>query len=345
VETGILNAHLVAALRQYFAEIEKILDEQETSVTSEDTTVGPLRGEPIYLAAQEIERCLQNKMPDEWDSWRELLFITDEDRPLELSKRQIHAAYVLLKKLRRWATERLDSETRESKPQPVGVVAVPANSDLEALRTALDALNRLHVAINLINTHLDSLQRQVNGWGWVLHFDRPSGKFLGVSKNSSPDDIEFPADNIHCIEIASHCEWLPKYVESHWEAHAAADKALSELPTRIKERLDALVGKPWFATARRDCLDKILKWPGEVHHQSSMAAEKTYGSVIELLEKANKNKPYATWKEYSPYGMMYRTARLSALTTGWRGLGDWSLLTFGRYRRPSLVTVNCEAGL
>ena len=68
METGILNAPIIAALRQFLAEIEEILNDQETSVPGDDTDIGPLRGEPIYLAAHEIEQCLGDKIPDEWDS-------------------------------------------------------------------------------------------------------------------------------------------------------------------------------------------------------------------------------------------------------------------------------------
>jgi hypothetical protein len=56
--------------------------------------------------------------------------------------------------------------------------------------------------------------------------------------------------------------------------------------------------KPWVASVRRNCLDNILKWPGESAHQTSYASEKVAGNVAELLEKAKKRSPYATWLDF-----------------------------------------------
>jgi hypothetical protein len=49
---------------------------------------------------------------------------------------------------------------------------------------------------------------------------------------------------------------------------------------------------------RRHCVDVVLKWPGEVGHQTSYAAQKVHGSVTELLELTGKNDPFPTWENY-----------------------------------------------
>jgi len=181
-----------------------------------------------------------------------------------------------------------------------------ATSDLAALQKALDALNTLQVAIKLVREHLAALQRQVKGWDWVLIFDSKR-EFVGVSRKGTNGEIEFPADSLHCVEIRSDCEWLPKHVDSLWEAQPAADRALAELPASVTNTLDALTGSPWLASVRRHCLDKMLAWPGEKHHQTSMAAEKVHGSVTDLLEKAEKYDPFPTWEHFEELILGYKS--------------------------------------
>ena len=184
-------------------------------------------------------------------------------------------------------------------------MAETPSRDLVALQNALDTLNSLHVAIGLVRDHLERLQRQTHKWGWKPVFNR-KGEFIGVSRIGSGGEIEFPADSLHCVEIASHCEWLPKYVDSLWKELPAADKALGELPVGLTSKLDALTKSPWLASVRRHCLDKVLAWPGESHHQTSMASEKVHGSILELLEKAKKFEPFETWKEFEQLILGYK---------------------------------------
>jgi len=172
-----------------------------------------------------------------------------------------------------------------------------AKSDLAALQNALDALNALQVAIQLVREHLAAVQRQLGTWDWELNFDL-YGKFIGVSRKRNAGELEYPADSIYCIDIQSHCEWLPKYVDSLWEAQPKVDGALRELPSRLTDKLDALTQSPWVASVRRHCVDKVLAWPGEMHHQTSLAAEKVHGRITELLDKAAKYDPFPTWKQF-----------------------------------------------
>jgi hypothetical protein len=168
-----------------------------------------------------------------------------------------------------------------------------ASSDLEALRAALDALNHVSIAIKLISEHLASLQHQ----SMMIELKFSSdGTFKAAFYRS--DKERQPLTDDHLVIIRSDCEYLPKYVDSLWEAWGKADSAIANLPRRLVDRLEALTKTPWVSAVRRDCLDNILKWPGEPHHQTSYAAVKVFGTVEELLENARNADPFPTWQEY-----------------------------------------------
>lgn len=169
----------------------------------------------------------------------------------------------------------------------------PAPSDLGALNAALDALNHVSVAIKIISEHLASIQRQAAMI--ELEFNRDGTFKLAFYRS---DKKRQPLSEDYLVNIRSDCKWLPKRVESLWEAWAKADSAIANLPRRLVERLEALTNTPWVSAVRRNCLDNILKWPGELHHQTSYAAVKVSGTVEELLENARNADPFPTWKEY-----------------------------------------------
>lgn len=178
----------------------------------------------------------------------------------------------------------------------------PAKSDLAALNNALAALNALQVALQILGDDLASLQRQTKDLD--LHFDK--GKFIGTSWKSNPGEIH-PADGPDCIGIQSDCEWLPRRVEALWESHSETNKALDELPHSLTDKLDRLIrGGLWVALVRRHCVDKVLAWPGEKHHQLSRASEKVLGTVPELLKKAAKYDPIQTWNEFQELILGYK---------------------------------------
>lgn len=179
-----------------------------------------------------------------------------------------------------------------------------AVNSLNALNDALNALNSLEVAINLVREHLRDLQREADGYTIVL--DR-QGKVERILYSPTGEE-EWPADDSEGshISLRSNCEWLIKHIDALWEAHRIADQVLGQLPQRLIEKLDALTSSPWLASARRNCLDVILKWPGEKSHQTSYAATKVHGNVNELLKLALERDPFPTWMKYEELIAGYR---------------------------------------
>jgi hypothetical protein len=178
------------------------------------------------------------------------------------------------------------------------------NSDFDALTAALDALNSLQVALTLVSEHLAKLQRATSYCD--LRFARDGSlegaSFLPTSLASEGEPLsEFQMD-----DIRFHCKWLAEYIDSLWQAHAIADRAILGLPRTLIKTLDALTGSPWVATVRRNCLDLVLKWPGETHHQTSYAATKVFGRADELLKKAKDSAPFAAWSEFDRLLATYR---------------------------------------
>ena len=171
------------------------------------------------------------------------------------------------------------------------------SGDLDALNRAIKAIGDLRVAIELVSEHLAALQRQTRNL--VPEFDR-SGKLVGASYRMSysktPDRL---TPDLLPLELVSNCEWLPKYVESLWQAQRDAENALSPLPQRFFTELDGLRKSPWLAGLRRHCLDLILAWPGELGHQNSYGAVKVSRRLEQLLEEADKREPFTTWSKYS----------------------------------------------
>jgi hypothetical protein len=170
-------------------------------------------------------------------------------------------------------------------------IATP--SDVDLLNSALKSLNELSVAIRLVSENLASLQR--NAMQLRLEFDR-SGSFKSASYMLDKTKTPISDDQLICVR--SDCEWLPKYVDSLWQAWREADAAIGSLSRPLVEKLDALTKSPWVATVRRNCLDLILKWPGDRRHQTSYGAEKVAGTVSELLKKANNSNPHETWDAF-----------------------------------------------
>jgi hypothetical protein len=169
-----------------------------------------------------------------------------------------------------------------------------AISDLDSLNNAMSAFTKLEIAIQIVGTDLADIQR--DNRDYQLSFDR-QGKFLGQTSRYSAEGCLL-ANHDYCFGTKSSCEWLPKRIQSLWEAHAEAEAALNNLSRRLCNRLDALTGAPWIATVRRKCLDNVLKWPGDPNYQTSLAAVKVYGSVGDLLANAEKFDPHATWSAY-----------------------------------------------
>jgi hypothetical protein len=181
---------------------------------------------------------------------------------------------------------------------------VSQSSDLDALNNALVALTNLHVAINLVSEQLASLKRQTVNYD--LQFDSQGELTAVFYRVATHKDELRRVDEQYCLEIRSNCKWLPEYVKSLWKYQPEVDAALAALPSRLLEKLDALTGVPWLATARRNCIDKILAWPGEKHHQTSLVAIKVNGGINELLQKAAKKDPFSTWKTYEESLLGYK---------------------------------------
>jgi hypothetical protein len=152
--------------------------------------------------------------------------------------------------------------------------------------------------MRIISNDIKVLQRHARDY--ELHFDARNA-FQGVSYRGVDDSFR-DADDPFCIELRGTCQFLPQYLDDLWKSREEADLAISRLPRRLTEALDALAGKPWVASVRRNCLDKILAWPGETAHQTSYAARKVYGSVKELLKNADRYPPFETWEGY--YSLM-----------------------------------------
>lgn len=209
-------------------------------------------------------------------------------------------------------------------------MAASENSILNALNAATSALIQLGVAIKLISDDLFGLQRETEAYH--LHFDR-HGAFEGISYRHDPKE-RYAADDDWCVNIRSHCEWLPKRVDELWKAYPKADHAIGTLPRPLVDRLNGFYSAPWIATVRRKCLDNVLKWPGEMHHQSSMASEKVSGTVKELLQKAANFDPHPTWAEYQRLLLEYghdlvavRDAIQPRESTAWHGMQTLTLKT------------------
>ena len=179
-------------------------------------------------------------------------------------------------------------------------MADPLEADRAALNRVLSALSDLRIHIELVSEHLASLQRDTRLYD--LHFDGHGG-FRGISPKSGytrlGESAFIPADDPDCVGPAADCEWLPKYIGQLRDAHAEAEAAISALPARLHEKLDWLTNSPWYARARLNCLDKIMKWPGDSEFQYSYASYKVAGRIDSLLEKAAKHDPHATWAEYA----------------------------------------------
>ncbi len=176
------------------------------------------------------------------------------------------------------------------------------SSDLEALNKALDALNSLQVAIQLVREGLDAIQRDSKYH--LLHFDA-KGVFTGMSWHNTPHEI-WPAECSDCVLIQSHCEWLPKHVNSLWMSHAEADRAVAMLPRRLTDRLDKISNTDWVSSVRFNCLDKVLKWPGEIAPQTSWTAVKVAGTIPKLLRYAADYDPLPTWAHFERLIAGYR---------------------------------------
>ncbi len=171
---------------------------------------------------------------------------------------------------------------------------------IDALNRALTALNSLSVSLELAASCLASLRKTVT---WAeLQFDHNDDLKCATFRHS-----RLPISESSMVQIRSDCEWLPKYVEALWEAYPEADGAIVGLPVKVAGRLDALTGTPWISSVRRNCLDEILKWPGERYHQTSYAAKKVFGRIEDLLQYANEFDPFPTWEGYQDLLASYRS--------------------------------------
>jgi hypothetical protein len=172
-----------------------------------------------------------------------------------------------------------------------------STTDLEKLNNCLDSLTGLQVIIEIISDELKKLQRESEYH--ELMFDR-KGNFFGMTYRNQREEV-FPVEHEQCFEAKSYCEWLPKHIASLREEFLKADVALIDLSrsSTLTDKLDGLIGKPWTAHVRLSCVNKILKWPGEIHPQNSWASVKVFGNVSDLLEKADKHDPHPTWAEYA----------------------------------------------
>ncbi len=172
-------------------------------------------------------------------------------------------------------------------------------SGVEALNAALDSLNGLSVAIKLVSDYLGSLRRKTLGVNLEIDAQGNLMSARVVGRDSTPlcdDQLD---------DIRHDCKWLLTHIESLWEWAPKADVAIAKLPRPLVEKLDALTGKPWIASARRNCLDCILKWPGERHHQSAYASAKVSGSIKDLLKQASRENPFETWEKYQELLSVY----------------------------------------
>jgi hypothetical protein len=169
-----------------------------------------------------------------------------------------------------------------------------ANGDLAALNNCLSGFTNLRVSLSLVSDHLKSLQRTTRFCELIFS---AQGELYGVQYKGDPGSFE-TADSRNCVQEKSDCEWLPKYVDSLWEAQPEVDGALAALPVRLAEKLDALTQTPWIATVRRHLIDKVLAWPGEPIHQTAWGSAKVCNDVAKLLEMADKFEPYPTWDRY-----------------------------------------------
>jgi hypothetical protein len=184
-------------------------------------------------------------------------------------------------------------------------VQQPHAGDLAALNNALSALTNLQVSLQLVGEHLGAIQRQVHTWNWKLVLD-DQGAFIGVA-NAQSEKLEYDASSDECLGIQSDCKYLTGFVEKLWDSQREIDEALDKLPPHLVATLNALTQSPWVASVRRHCVDKVLAWPGEVHHQRSMVSEKVGGTITELLSKAEARDPYETWKHYETLIFGYKS--------------------------------------
>lgn len=168
-------------------------------------------------------------------------------------------------------------------------------TEFDALCRALDALNKLRTVLGLITYHLASLCDQAALYHPVFGDD---GKLIGVPDGTHHGKLR-PLDDFMCVTLKSNCEWLVVYIGNLWQYHAEVDAALAALPRTLLQKLDGLRGGPWLPLARRNCLDLMLKWPGEERHQTAIGAEKVYGTVPQLLKKVAQRRPFETWEDYN----------------------------------------------
>jgi hypothetical protein len=98
------DAQFSDALRRLIVELDKVMDDRETSVPGEPVEPEPIRGTTLYEAEQAVERHYPaGKLPVEpWRAWRGMLIRADEQQGEDDPHERYERFYELCDALRVW---------------------------------------------------------------------------------------------------------------------------------------------------------------------------------------------------------------------------------------------------
>lgn len=164
-----------------------------------------------------------------------------------------------------------------------------SNDDAAALRRAIEGLSSVAAALESVQNNLARLVSESRLF--ELQFTRDGkGELAAIATRTNPPEIA-AADSLIWLEVAPRCKHLPKHVESLQRSCSEAQQALDGLPKCLTDKLDSLSDSPWVARVRRQCVDSVLAWPGQIYGPFPT-------HVAGLLNTAGESDPIPTWANY-----------------------------------------------
>jgi len=166
--------------------------------------------------------------------------------------------------------------------------------ELKAVQSLSTAFTKVQTALDLMPKELETLQRSQSAG--TLVFD-DHGRLIGKEfsdRCTIPTDIDVPS----LIYEVSAVECLENHVLDLYESQREADLALHGLPPRIIDLLSDFLQRPWDVVVRRECLDWVIAWPGEVLHPTAMASQRIPAKARDILSLSASRPPFNTWAKY-----------------------------------------------